>query len=394
MKKILIFSLSYYPLNVSGAEGAIKEITDRIDPNNIGFHMVTLLSDKSLPKNEKIGNVNIHRVGFGSAYLSKILFPLLSALKAKKLNKEYKFDAIWAMMTYMLWSVVLLRFFGVFIPHILTLQDGDPYEKVFERWFIRPFTPLLDFGFKKSSIIQVISSYLGEWPALRGYKGDIVKIFNGANPKNMNPEYSQEEVEEIKIKLGKKPGDVYLMNAARLVYQKGHDDVINALTLLPDNVHFILIGGGEDEKMLKDLVKEKGLENRVNFIGKLDRDDVPKYRNTTIADIFVGPSRSEGLGNSFLSAMAARIPVISTQEGGIAEFLFDKKHNPDKESTGWVVEKDNPKQIAEAVKDVIVNPEKVKEITDRAREMVFVKFNWDVIAKDMQEKVFNKVLNL
>ena len=204
MKKILIFSLSYYPLNVSGSDGAIKEITDRIDSNDIEFSMVTLLSDKSLPKNEKIDNVNIYRVGFGSAYLSKILFPILAALKAKSLHKKEKFDAIWAMMTYMLWPVAFLRFLGVSIPHILTLQDGDPYEKVFERWFIRPFTPLLDYGFRKSSIIQVISSYLGEWPTRRGYKGDIVKIFNGANPKNMNPEYSQEEIEEVKNKLGKK----------------------------------------------------------------------------------------------------------------------------------------------------------------------------------------------
>ncbi|OGD67267.1 hypothetical protein A2442_00650 [Candidatus Campbellbacteria bacterium RIFOXYC2_FULL_35_25] len=392
MKKILIFSLAYYPNNVSGAEGAIKEITDRIDSSDIEFHMVTLLSDKSLPKNEKIGNVNIHRVGFGSVYLSKILFPALAALKAKKLHKQYKFDAIWAMMTYMLWPVVLLHFWGVSIPHILTLQDGDPYEKVFERWFIRPFTPLLDYGFRKASVIQVISSYLGEWPARRGYKGDIVKIFNGANPKNMNPDYLQEEVEEIKKQLGKNPGDIYLMNAARLVYQKGHDDVIRALLLLPDNVHFVLIGGGPDEKMLKDLVEEKKLGNRVKFIGKLDREDVPKYRNTTIADIFVGPSRSEGLGNSFLSAMAARLPVISTREGGIAEFLFDKKHNPDKEPTGWVVDKDNSEQIAEAVKDVLANPGKTKEIVERARDMVFVKFNWDVIAKEMREKVFGRFI--
>ena len=90
--------------------------------------------------------------------------------------------------------------------------------------------------------------------------------------------------------------------------------------------------------------------------------------------------------------MAARLPVISTREGGIAEFLFDKKHNPDKEPTGWVVDKDNSEQIAEAVKDVLANPGKTKEIVERARDMVFVKFNWDVIAKEMREKVFGRFI--
>ena len=50
MKRILIFSLAYYPSNVSGAEAAIKEITDRIDPSDIEFHMVTLLFDVTAPR--------------------------------------------------------------------------------------------------------------------------------------------------------------------------------------------------------------------------------------------------------------------------------------------------------------------------------------------------------
>ena len=71
MKKMLIFSLAYYPSNVSGAEAAIKEITDRINPSDVEFHMVTLLFDRNALRNERMGNVYVHRVGFGGAYLSK-----------------------------------------------------------------------------------------------------------------------------------------------------------------------------------------------------------------------------------------------------------------------------------------------------------------------------------
>jgi len=52
MKKILIFSITYYPSYVGGAEVAIKEITDR--NKDIEFHMVTLRFDRNLPKKEKI----------------------------------------------------------------------------------------------------------------------------------------------------------------------------------------------------------------------------------------------------------------------------------------------------------------------------------------------------
>ena len=55
-KRVLIFSLAYFPKHVGGAEVAIKEITDRISPQDIEFHMITLRFDSTLPKVEKIGN--------------------------------------------------------------------------------------------------------------------------------------------------------------------------------------------------------------------------------------------------------------------------------------------------------------------------------------------------
>ena len=389
MKRVLIFSLAYYPSNVSGAEAAIKEITDRIDPTDIEFHMITLHFDAAVPKEEKIGNVFVHRVGSNGSYLSKRFFIPLAALRAKKLNDELYFSALWSVMTYMLFPVVLARIIGVHVRHVLTLQDGDSYEKVFKRWFILPLTPLLDYGFRKASIIQVISSYLGTWPARRGSKSPVVLIHNAANPRDLRDDVSPKEIEELKEKLGKKPGEVYLVNTARLEYQKGNDDVIRALPLLPENVSFLIVGAGTEEEMLKNLVKEMNLENRVVFTGNVDRSVVTLYRR--VSDVFVCPSRSEGLGNAFLSAMASRLPVVATQEGGLADFVFDEKHNPNQRPTAWVVDKNNSEQIAEAVKDILANPDKVKRITDNAREMVVEKFDWDNIAKDMRAKVFGKI---
>jgi len=66
MKRVLIFSLAYYP-HVGGAEVALKEITDRI--SDIEFHLITL-NFGGEKREEKIGNVFVHRVGNGSSYIN------------------------------------------------------------------------------------------------------------------------------------------------------------------------------------------------------------------------------------------------------------------------------------------------------------------------------------
>ncbi len=376
MKKVLIFSLAYYPRHVSGAEAAVKEITDRI--SDIEFHMVTLRFDNTDPAEEKIGNVFVHRVNG-----SKILFPLMATLLARSLHRKEHFDALWALMTYMLLPVVLAKWMGLRAPHILTLQDGDPYEKVFGRVRILPFLPFINHGFRTAAVVQAISTYLAAWPARRGYKGVVEMIHNGANPRDLAESFDASKVGDIKLKFGKKPDDVWLVNTARLEHQKGNDTTLRALPLLPKNIHLLLVGGGSDLALLKSLAKELGVGSRVMFTGQVDRSEVTLYRKA--ADIFVGPSRSEGLGNAFLSAMASRLPVITTQEGGLKDFMFDGK-------TGWVVRKDDPEQIALAVKDILAHPEKVQEITTRARQMVQEKYTWDMIAKQMRERIFAKVL--
>lgn len=390
MKKILIFSLAYYPSFVSGAEAAIKEITDRIEPSDIEFYMITLLFDRNTPREEKVGNVHVHRVGFGGAYLSKILFVPLAALKARSLNRQHHFDALWAMMTYMLLPVALSRAMGMRVPYVLTLQDGDPYDKVFKRWFIRPIVPLLDYGFRSASIIQAISIFLAEWPRKRGYRGSIELIYNGANPRDIKDAVSEKDIEAMKQKLGKKPGDIFLVNTSRLVHQKAFDDIIRALAKLPQHIKLLAVGSGSDEAMLKGLAEDLGVANRVIFTGQVSRDVVTLYRRA--ADIFVAPSRSEGLGNAFISALASRLPLIATQVGGMADYVFDEKHNPDKQPTAWVIYPNSPDQIVAKVQEIIANPEKAKQISAYARKIVEEKYDWDIIAKQMREKVFNKVL--
>ncbi len=386
VKRVLIFSLAYYPRRVSGAEAAIREITDRISPSDIEFHMITLRFSPEDPRHETIGSVHVHRVGIGPSYISKMSFIPLAVLSGIIYCRKYKIDALWAMMTYMIFPVAFMRLLGVRKPYLITLQDGDPYEKVFERWFIRPFAPLLDYGFRNARVVQAISGYLAAWPRKRGFTGPVEVVGNGADPDDLREDIPEATITALKHTLLKKEGEVFLVNTARLEHQKAFDDTIRALALLPQHIRLVVVGSGSLEASLRELVRSLSLSERVIFVGQVDRNEATLYRRAS--DIFVAPSRSEGLGNAFLSAMASRVPVVATQEGGLAEFVFDAKRNPGVPPTAFVVDRDAPEQIAAVVQRIIAEPAEVREVTENAHRMVFDRFTWESVAKNMQGRVF------
>lgn len=382
MKRVLIFSLAYYP-HVGGAEVALKEITNRI--SDIEFHLITLNFGKDA-KEEKIGNIFVYRVGnclpaqAGASYFSKILFIPRAALRAARLHRAHPFDAFWAMMSYMLFPIVLLRFMDLRCPYLLTLQEGDPWEYMFSRWFILPFRRLLSIGFKNASAVQAISTHLASWAKRMGYKGEVLIIPNGVDILCFAENF-QHRVSST----------VILVTSSRLVRKNALDDVIRALTILPTEVRFRIYGCGPDENKLKRITRDLDVESRVEFLGHINHSELPRALGE--CDIFVRPSLSEGMGNSFIEAMAAGLPVIATQEGGIADFLFDAKRNPDKPTTGWAVDKNSPEQIAEAVKEIIANPDAVAKVKANALALVKEKYDWNLIAKQMQS-VFVQVLDV
>jgi len=400
MKKILIFSLAYFPKHVGGAEVAIKEITDRV--SDIEFHMITLRFDTTLPKVERIGNVLVHRIGIAKKnpsmadlrkfplHLNKGLYQFLAFFKAIELHARYSYDGIWAMMAHS--CAVPAGLFKTFFPkarYLLTLQEGDPPEYIESK--MRPFGPLFKRGFAKADLLQPISTFLEKWGRRMGFPGTSFLIPNAVNTKHFAQTYEPSDIEEVKKKLGKGPHDVFVITTSRLVHKNAVDDVIRALVHTPARVHFAIGGIGPDEEALKELARKEGVSDRVHFLGQLSHGEMPKYLKA--CDIFTRPSRSEGMGNSFVEAMAAGLPIIATQEGGIADFLFDAKRNPDKPTTGWAVDKDSPTQIAEAIVDIIEHEDQVAKVTKTAKELAFSKYDWDLIAKDMRDKVFATLLS-
>lgn len=398
MKRILFFSLTYHPF-IGGAEIAIKETTDRISPEKYTFDMITLRFDSTLPKFERVGTVDVFRIGFtrpGATMtdlkkfplmLNKYLYPFWALAAAIVLHRRKRYDAVCSVMTsYSSFAALFFKMLHPRVPYIVRSDDGDPIEYLKRRVGI--FRPLFTRVFTKADSAITTSSYLERFVRSMGYSGPLAVIPNGTNVEHFSRSYTSLELDALKNTLGKKPGDVYLITTSRLVKKNACDDVIRALPLLPTQVSFLIFGTGPDEKMLHALTEKLGVGNRVRFMGQIGHTDMPKYLR--VSDIYIRPSRSEGFGIVFVEAMAAGLPVIATQEGGIADFLFDAKRNSDKETTGWAVDTDSPEQIAEAVKDILAHPEQVARVRTSASHMAIEKYDWSLIAKQMQG-VFDRV---
>ena len=426
MKRVLIFSNTFHPF-IGGAEIAIKEITDRI--TDIHFDLITLRFDRRLPRFEKIGNINVYRIGFTSTSpsiryvihfpytLNNYFFPVMAFSMAIVLHHRYKYDAVWAIMA--IYAGLAAMFFKTFyrkIPFILTLQEGDPIDHIKKRAkFIHPFFVRI---FTKADTIQAISNFLAKFAKDMGFKGQIEVIPNGVNSLLFSKDNSEEEFRLLTKEFGKRfqledfdpdepgessresIGDIFLVTTSRLVPKNGVIDIIKAMVLLPKYTKLIIIGGGPEmissnptspnPKSLKYQVGALGLDDRVIFLGSIPHSDIPKYLK--ISDIFIRPSLSEGFGNSFIEAMAAGIPVIATPVGGIVDFIFDPDRNPDKEPTGLFCEVQNPESIAKQVKVLLEDKELKNKIVNNAKTLAFEKYDWNLIASQMKTKIFDKVL--
>lgn len=371
--KILIFSVAYLPF-VGGAEIAVKEITDRI--KNIEFHMITVNLDGKQRKEEKVGNVYVYRVCSGN--FGKFLFPFIGVWKAVSLHRVHHFSATWSIMAnYAGFAALFFKYLKPKLPFILTLQEGDPIGYIKKQiWFVYPlFTQI----FRKANRIQSISHYLEDFAKSMGAKAPIMVIPNGVNVSLFSQEYPAQVLENLKMRLGKRPGDIFLVTASRLVTKNGIGDVVNALPFLSTNIKFLIIGLGPLAYEIKNLADKLGVLDRVIFTGFIDHNELPKYLK--ISDIFIRPSLSEGMGNSFIEAMASGIPVIATQVGGIPDFLLEGE-------TGLYCGVQNPQSVAEQVMRLVDTPELAKVVIKNAKKLVIERYEWDLVANNMEKMVF------
>jgi glycosyltransferase involved in cell wall biosynthesis len=392
MRRVLIFSLAYFPKAVGGAEIAIKEKTDRMP--DIEFHMITNRFDSTLPRVERIGNVLVHRIGFSRPnpsmadlhrfplHLNKAWFQFAAAWKALSLHRRYHYGCTWAMMAHSCGvPAAIFKLFHPEVPFVLELQEGDPTAQI-ERT-MRPLSPLFSRAFTSADKVSVISNFLGAWARARGFTGKVELVPNAVDVAHFSRDVAPIKIKELQNALGKRPGDTLLITASRLVHKNAVDDVIRALSLLPRRVRFIVLGTGPDEPMLRKLADSLGVSDRVRFMGHIGHAELPAYLKA--CDIFIRASRSEGMGNSFIEAFAAGIPVVATAVGGIPDFLTDGE-------TGVFCKVDDPKSIAQAVERYLNDPALSAHVVKNARALAEEKYDWNIVAQVMRTNVFEPLL--
>ncbi|MBI5134452.1 MAG: glycosyltransferase family 4 protein [Candidatus Taylorbacteria bacterium] len=379
-KRVLIFSLAYYPRLVGGAEVAVKEITDRIDPEDFEFHMLTMRTGKGSLTEERIGNVTVHRVGFSAdsgilLRLNKYLFLVLAPLRASHLHCRRRFDAVWSIMAYVAgFPTLLFKLFHMDVPFVLTLQEGDPIDYMIQK--TKPVQKLFRMIFSHADRIQAISRYLAEFARVMGAKSEPVVVPNGVDVEAFTKDVSDAEIDALRREFGVLEQETLMVTASRLVRKNGVWDIIRSLSYLPPETKLLVLGTGELESDLKEKTKELGLESRVIFKGFVPHRELPRYLKAS--DIFARPSLSEGFGNAFIEAMAAGIPVIATPVGGIVDFLRDKE-------TGLFCEVGSSEDIARKALIYMNDRDLRDEIVDNALHMVVDHYDWKGVAKGMQD---------
>lgn len=109
------------------------------------------------------------------------------------------------------------------------------------------------------------------------------------------------------------------------VRYKGQEYVIRAIGKLCNefgyNYHYYLIGGG-DQQYLKNVARQANVEDRVHFMGRLSHDDVISALDNM--DIYIQPSKQEGLPRAMIEGMSRALPAIGTRVAGIPELVDDK----------------------------------------------------------------------
>jgi len=367
-KRILIFSTAFYPV-VGGAEVALKELTDRMP--SIRFDLVCARLKKGLPDHEMIGNVEVHRIGLGYS-LDKYLLPFLGPLCAFRFTPAG--TAVWSMMaSYAGFASLFYCWMRPKSKMLLTLQEGDPLEKYSRR--LGPFVFLQRMVFRRANRVQAISKFLGEWAIGNGFWGTVDVVPNGVDTINFSKPVHLERRTHLREMFGFEENDIVLVTASRFSLKNAIDDVIRALPLLPLRCKFLIIGIGEDEAMLRALVEEVGMQYRVVFAGYRTHGELPELLRSS--EIFIRPSLSEGLGNSFLEAMAAEIPIIGTSVGGIPDFLVDGE-------TGVFCQSRDPESIAKAVERLIEEPGLRERVVQNGSRVVRERYDWDQIGRSMQ----------
>ncbi len=202
---------------------------------------------------------------------------------------------------------------------------------------------------------------------------NYVVIPNGVNGKDILVDKNEQIQEEFKNKK-------YILTAGNLIETKGINYIIEAFAKIHgkyEDLVLVIVGQGQERENLKELARNRGVEDKVIFKGKIPHKKLMQYMNQCY--FFVLPSYKEGFGVVYIEAMAQEKVVIGCKGQGIEDVIED---NLD----GLLV---NPRDVEDLVvkmEYIINNEDKREHMALLAKKKVMTKFTWKRSAISLKEK--------
>ena len=374
-KKVLLVTNDLGP-RAGGIETFVLGLIEGLPKDSLIIYTSSQKGDKAFDAQllEKFGAVVIRD-------RAKMLLPTPRITrKAVKILKQQQIKNVWFGAAAPL-ALMAGKLRSAGASNIVALTHGH------EVWWAK--IPILKNLLKK--IIKDVDhlGYLGDFT-----KGEIAKISNqpqkflqiapGIDTQHFAPKIVRGDLIE-KYRLD---GRRVIVSVGRLVHRKGQDELVKAMPKIleqfPDAI-LLFVGEGPIKQMLFNSAKQLGVLPKVVFAGRVSHHDLPDY--ICLGEIFAMPVRSrfsglevEGLGIVYLEASACGLPVIVGNSGGAVDAVLDQK-------TGLLVDGTKSDQIADAICELLANPERAKQMGAAGRDWVIN--NWQL--SRWSEK-FNKVL--
>lgn len=198
----------------------------------------------------------------------------------------------------------------------------------------------------------------------KGVKENMVQNF-GINQENISVIYNPVDIENIEQQIKKKEqilnySGVKIINMGRLIKQKDQATLIKAVEIVKKQIDckLYILGKGELEEELKNLVHSLQLDENVEFMGFQSNP----YGILAQGDLFVLSSGWEGFGHVVVEAMVAGVPVVSTNcDYGPGEIITDH-YNGVLSSVG------NETELAEHILEIVTDKEKMVQLSVHGRE--------------------------
>lgn len=238
------------------------------------------------------------------------------------------------------------------------------------------YLPAVKFSIEHSDCVTAVSESLKE---------DTIKNFNTQKKINVIPNfvdmslYSGEKSCSGKIV---EEGEFLIAHISNFRPLKRTRDVMIIFAGIREKVkaRLVLMGDGPDRDVILQMAKDLGIREHVTYLGKTNEVE----RVLCMSDLFLLPSSAESFGLAALEAMAAKVPVISTNAGGIPEVNV---HGV----TGFLSEVGNVDEMITNSLHILENPEVLKEMSTNAFKRA-QEFDIGKIVP-MYEDLYNRVIN-